>query len=1074
MKFLSLLFMLAPITLLAEANTAWDGFSLRATALAASSASSEIDVAHYRTDTFGFEFESNPVQWFAWPEIAETYPYAAFGVLAASGHGAVVMPFCWQGPQPTEQAIVSVMLAQFGEEYPSSFVRDEIPIKKDDASGRLLIGLDRVDGREFEYHIRIISNEQCAYTLAGWGTSQGHGVQREIDKLWQDFRVLESASARDGNFPSERESINNAYHLNAIGLHYYTAHAYREAYRFFSQASDQHPTDSDYLTNALRALTEIDAYKEAYVWLMPRIANFPDDQSVKSWDAWLAYQNDNPEKAMRLYGGLFANGFREDNDFSVYANMLADAGAWEKLEQELAAYSSGGVTESLQLLKTGILSRRGRHEEALAVLDEMQAGRPFNADLVYKRIDVYYEMGNPAEVLRLAESLIENGYRSLKSYFYKGDSEFQLRSYLRARESFKIAQTYSPTHTTIQEYLDAINSMLGEDDTSAIDQPIDPVPLPRDMQMLVRKADFARTIDGYGAFYLSQLVGFRFDGGEWLHRTVVMQIKILDDNGIRNFSTLEFDFNPGFEQLFVNALVVRNADGEQVAVGDPDSYYITHADSGYEGSNEQTVHIPVPSLAPGAVIEAIVSKRISVENGEFPLELVYLSDDRPVDYSAVFVSGDIAQIRYESMGVAKPRKKGNTLVWQVAGPPVYRWEPLQPYFDQILPWVYIGTVENSWSTAGSDYLDEIEDKLDVTRTAAQAARLVEGVDGTVRRIELLSAFVQQEVHYEAIEFGRRAYIPKTARETLRDRYGDCKDHAVLLYSMLNANAIPAKLALVNLNQQVLPGLPNIDQFDHMIVAVETENGPMFIDPTDKDLHLGRFSPRSMAGNYALVLGAESELVRIPDYQGVQVGLRVEREIDREADGFLTVIETGYFSGYQAAELRGQLREIETSELQASMQRWIASRYADAELTDFLVENVFDAGKDLIIELQYRLPIDDDGTFDLPGFLEAHYFEHERVADRRFPFEQVFPLRVSSVTALKFADVERLAVLKQKPDSDETRFGNWRKSIDRGPERWIISFDYVASRSRFGPHDYRDFAEFHRKLIASIEQPLVLN
>ena len=64
-----------------------------------------------------------------------------------------------------------------------------------------------------------------------------------------------------------------------------------------------------------------------------------------------------------------------------------------------------------------------------------------------------------------------------------------------------------------------------------------------------------------------------------------------------------------------------------------------------------------------------------------------------------------------------------------------------------------------------------------SRVADTAKRLVRGVDDDSRKIELISTYVQKEVHYEAIEFGRRAYIPKTPRQTLRDRYGDCKDHA---------------------------------------------------------------------------------------------------------------------------------------------------------------------------------------------------------------------------------------------------------------------------------------------------------
>ena len=1021
-----------------------------------------VAVSDFRSATFGFRFRSNPAKWYGWPEINETYPYAALGALSDSGYGTVVIPFCWAGPRPTEHAVFSVMLEQFGEEYPTDFIREETPIKRADLSGRYMVGRDTIDDDEFEYHIRIVMNDSCAYALAGWGEQGERHMRRDLQKLWDEFVVVDSATAKLGEFSSHDESVSNAYHLNSMGLKYFEARAYRDAYRFFSQASEVDVADSAYLTNALRSLVEIDAFKEAYDWLAPRLVNHPDDQAVTSWDAWLAYQNDDAEKAMRIYAELFADGFREDN------------GLWDRLDTEFAAYSKEGITETLLLLKTTVLSRRGRHAEALAILDEMQSGRPFNADLVYQQIEVLYEAGNPAEVLRLAESLIDNGYRSLESYYYKGDAEYQLRSYLKARESFETALTYSPTHSTVKEYLSAIDSVLGEDDNSAIASYIAPVPLPKELRKIVSKVDYDKTIDGYGAFYLSKLVGFHFDGGQTLTKTIVRQIKITDDNGISSFSTLEFDFDPGVEQLYVNTLTVSNAAGEQIGVGDPDSYYITNSENSYEASNEQTVHIPVPSLAVGVVVEATVTKRISVEAGDFPLEQVYLSAERPVDYSAVFVSGDIDNINFEIQGVKKARTKNGALIWDTTNPLVYRWEPLQPYYDQILPWVYIGTVDNDWGLAGKNYLAEIEGKLDISKTAAQAGRMVEGVDSAERRIEILSAFVQQEVHYEAIEFGRRAFIPKTARETLRDRYGDCKDHAVLLYSMLKANDIPAQLALVNLNKQVLPGLPNIDQFDHMIVTVDTRDGRLFIDPTDKDLHLGRLSPRSMAANYALVLDTESQLIRIPEYEAGQVGLRVEREIGRDEDGYLSVIEIGRFSGYQAAELRGQLREIETSEMLPSMQRWVADRYSDAEVSDYFVENVFDASNDLIIELQYRLPIDDDGTFEVPGFFETHYFEYERVADRRFPFEQVFPLRVSAVTALKFSATETLSVAADKPDSDETRFGNWRKRIDQGPDSWVISLDYVADTSRFDPDDYRDFAEFHRRLVSSIEQPLILN
>ena len=120
-----------------------------------------------------------------------------------------------------------------------------------------------------------------------------------------------------------------------------------------------------------------------------------------------------------------------------------------------------------------------------------------------------------------------------------------------------------------------------------------------------------------------------------------------------------------------------------------------------------------------------------------------------------------------------------------------------------------------------------------------------------------------------------------------------------------------------------------------------------------------------------------------------------------------------------------------------------------------------------------MPIDDDGSFELPGFLEGYYLEFERVADRRFPFEQVFPLRVAAVTSLKLPSERQLQIAAKKPDAGESRFGNWQRQLSQDPGAWELRFDYVADESRFDAGEYREFTEFHRKLVDAIEQPLIL-
>jgi len=1036
----------------AEANTILAGFSIIDRAANLNLAAEPRSIRDYRSDVFGYRFRARARSWFAWTDLKESNDGADIGVLSARGYGAVVMPLCWQGARPTDNAVYRVMMQQLGEDYPSDFITQERDIEKGGAAGKLLIGIEETDEGEYLYHQWIVANEHCAYTLAAWGPVTQQKTRGDLNKLWADFQVFDEATATAGAYEDDKDRHINAYLLNSLGLHYYEARSFRDAYRYFSNASDLNPAHDTYLTNALRSLAELDSYAEARDWLQARRDRFVDNQIVQSWDAWIAYQTGDAEMAIRIYRALFAADYREDDDFSAFLTLLAEAELWDELDSTYSAYTAGGVNDATKLLQVQLLGRRARHDEALELLDEMTAGRPFDADLVYERMSILNDMGNAAEVLKLAESLIENGYRSLQSYYFKGDAEYQLRSYRTARESFEEALRFAPGNTTIREYIDAIDLTLGQGDISTISMAIDAVPLPKDMQKIFAADDIGTKNSGYGAEYLSRISGFDFPGGDTRTETLYRKIRVLDDNGVSQFSTLEFNFDPGYEQLYVNSLLVRNAVGEVLGEGDLNTYYITHNEEGYEASTERTVHLPVPSLAPGVVIEVVVSKLASVEDGTFPLETSYLAGERPIFYSALFVTGNRDLISYRSNAVPKPRVRGNSLMWELQSPVSFRWEPLQPYYDQILPWVQLGTVGADWQSVGAEYLAKIEDKLDASAVAERASRLVEGVDSTVRN---------------------RAYIPKTARETMRDRYGDCKDHAVLLYTMLEAVGIDAALALVNLQQTVIPELPNADQFNHVIVTVPTDNGRVFIDTTDKDMRLGQLAPRSMAGNHALVLGESSELLKIPDYESELTGLNIERVVEPGKDGYIKVTETAQFTGYQAAELRGQLRSIETSEMQSSLQRWVAARYSDAELTDHFVENVFDASYDLIVEIKYTLPLEADGAFDVPGFLEAYYLEYDRVADRRFPFEFFYPLRVSATTSVKYPSGRRLDVVTKKPHAGESRFGNWRREVSEAEGTWKIQFDYVASEARFGPEDYREFAEFQRKAVDAIEQPLLL-
>ncbi|WP_462156972.1 DUF3857 domain-containing transglutaminase family protein [Pseudoalteromonas sp. GB56] len=95
-------------------------------------------------------------------------------------------------------------------------------------------------------------------------------------------------------------------------------------------------------------------------------------------------------------------------------------------------------------------------------------------------------------------------------------------------------------------------------------------------------------------------------------------------------------------------------------------------------------------------------------------------------------------------------------------------------------------------------------------------------------------YTQDEIRYLGLEMGGNSHQPTPADETLRLRYGDCKDKTVLLMSILSALGIESHPALVN--TEVTKGLINLapasNRFDHVLVTLEHDGERFWLDPTN--------------------------------------------------------------------------------------------------------------------------------------------------------------------------------------------------------------------------------------------------
>jgi hypothetical protein len=669
--------------------------------------------------------------------------------------------------------------------------------------------------------------------------------------------------------------------------------------------------------------------------------------------------------------------------------------------------------------------------------------------------------------VRVCEEMVTRGFASKHVRILQARAEFRLKWYARAKGSLELVLKSDPSDQDAQRFLDHVSAMLGEGKNSAVKDPIDPVPLPAALSTAAPEpAD-----RGHSAAYALRATAISFVRGRELRTTEYRRVRVLDETGVSRFSTFEFPFDPLSEALYVNKLEVKDPSGS-VAAASASEAYVSDDASAQLATQRRTLFVPVPGLRPGSTIELVLTRRDLLPPDRMEFSEHRLSISYPVARSALFVRGDVGQVESRTTPELAPRELPEGVAWVVESPPVYRWEPLQPPAQEFLPTVWLGAASGSWEAVGKEYLRSVGKLLGTDPAVRDAAKKLD------RSPAALTRFVQKELTYKAIEFGRGARIPRPPADVLRRRYGDCKDHALLLSQLLGNAGVPARLALVRTGGPLRREMPSLDQFDHMVVYLPGLD--LFVDATDKAADLLHGVTPGIAGKDALVLDPKQpRVVRIPE-QGDDGGeMTLAREAHLVAGADLQVTETATYRGNEAAMMRAYLDDIEPKARTSALQRRLSGHGHDVEVLSLEVRDLREPQKPLAVQLKYL----QRGAFHavggqligkLPALLERERLKVEADA-RETPFQFRLPLAIHSTVALELPSGYSPAQPLAARASADGRFAGWRVAPDDSPpgREMRARFDYGRKRGRHAPSEYADLRRDTDAALGALEQEVVL-
>ena len=140
----------------------------------------------------------------------------------------------------------------------------------------------------------------------------------------------------------------------------------------------------------------------------------------------------------------------------------------------------------------------------------------------------------------------------------------------------------------------------------------------------------------------------------------------------------------------------------------------------------------------------------------------------------------------------------------------------------------------SWAAVGEWYRG-----LEASRTTpddeikAKVAELTAGKTTDEEKVRAIYEYVSTQVRYIGVAFGVGRYQPHQAIDVLHNQYGDCKDKATLLSSMLAAAGVPSDAALIGAGIRFNEAVPSPASFNHLITHLKLNGQDVWLDSTEE-------------------------------------------------------------------------------------------------------------------------------------------------------------------------------------------------------------------------------------------------
>lgn len=1027
-------------------------------------------LANVNLPAWGYRTALSTTEWRAWKEPG--YDLVTFAA-RRDKEGVMILPIDVVQPIPDAEAAAGALLKRLGITYPSDEGWVAKPWTCAWGKGLEITGIRNSDGIEYAYILRVAVKERFAQLHTGWSLKEG-GDPALVRAALDAITLLPPELPAPALTPAQVH--DHGLVLNDIGIALYNRNRFKEAAEWQKLSFEEAPKDAVILSNVVDALRKAGESKAALAYLTPRMGAFPNHFSLHLGHAWLLSETGGDSAANQAFIRAVDTGLKDEDQTLEWLKHLNGRDQYALATQAAEKWMVKFPSATSRRWHAQTVTNGGDAKRGLQLFEELSAAYPDDRRVLFDLGEALNEQDEHARAAEVAEKLLADGKEAPRALMILGWSQMGRKWYREAKETFERADKKQPDNDTVQDALRRASAMLGQGNNSDIKTPVEVVALP---EVLRHALDTHPVEKGYGADQPSVLLfaakGYAFESDKPLRRTWHRRIRINTTEGANNLSSIEYTFDPLSERIFINRVEVRDENGKAIATTPGDAYVMDSSQGG--ASHRKKLHFQLPGLRPGCTVEYEVSIQDFGKTPTFPFERHLFGDCAT---EIIFITGDIDKVKTavtHADSLQTVREK-NLIAWMGFNQPYDREEPMNGFYEDRVPSLCLGGEAGTWEKIGENYLKDIADRLKPdAKTVELAATLTAGMKTEREKTAALAGHVQKHISYTAIEFGTRAQRPNPAAQTLQQQYGDCKDQALLMHQLLQAAGIESHLALVNSTWRIQPSLPNMDQFNHMVVHVPALGSDWLIDTTDKNIPPALWHADSLWHTHALILEAGHVHLNAPHEEPAPDSSRVDshRSIHPEEDGW-HVDETLTLHGYYAAWMRNIFNGLDPTEQLRKVQGMLAAT-ARVRVHEFSFANLGDIAQPATLTVSYdvlgRLYTEGDlQRAALPALWENEYLSTSFVKTRHNPFLVRYPFHFRSEVVVHHVPQASSASIQSLNQSQAGTFSRWNLATTQEQNDIVARFEFASTT---GEHPAASYAQWHDEWNAALkawDRPLV--